>query len=84
MTEAWTARWEATTAIKFALVGLIGFAVDAVLLKIGLTLGLAAWAARAISLFCAMQATFAINGLGVFRCLSKKKIVRQWISYMAT
>jgi putative flippase GtrA len=69
-------------ALSFGGVGLVGFCVDASLLHLGLELGLSAWAARIVSLFCAMQATFAINGLHVFRCLDRTKLVRQWIGYM--
>ena len=73
---------EARLALTFGGVGLIGFCVDAALLHLGLEAGLPAWAARAISLFCAMQATFTINGLHVFRCLDRKRLVRQWVAYM--
>jgi putative flippase GtrA len=74
---------EARLALTFGGVGLIGFCVDAALLHLGLGLGLPAWAARIVSLFCAMQATFTINGLHVFRCLDRKRLVQQWAGYMA-
>lgn len=73
---------EARLALAFGGVGLIGFCVDAALLHLGLEAGLPAWAARIVSLFFAMQATFTINGLHVFRCLDRRKAVRQWIGYM--
>ncbi|HEX4182559.1 MAG TPA: GtrA family protein [Caulobacteraceae bacterium] len=73
---------EARLALTFGGVGLIGFCVDAALLRLGLGLGLPAWAARMISLFCAMQATFTINGLHVFRSLDNCRLVRQWTGYM--
>ena len=73
---------EARLALTFGGVGLVGFCVDAVLLHLGIEAGLPAWAARMVSLFCAMQATFVINGLHVFRCLERAKIVRQWTGYM--
>ena len=69
-------------ALHFGGVGMIGFCVDAGLLRLGLALGLAAWAARIVSLFMAMQATFTINGLFVFRSLERGKILRQWSGYM--
>jgi putative flippase GtrA len=72
---------ELRLALTFGGVGLIGFCVDAALLRLGLGLGLPAWAARIISLFCAMQATFTINGLHVFRCLDSRRLVRQWTGY---
>ena len=74
---------EARLALSFGGVGMIGFCVDAAVLRIGLALGLAAWAARLISLFMAMQATFTINGLFVFRSLDRARLWRQWGGYMA-
>ena len=73
---------ELRLALGFGGVGLIGFCVDALLLRAGLGLGLPAWGARIISLACAMQATFAINGLFVFRCLERGRLLRQWSAYM--
>jgi putative flippase GtrA len=73
---------EARLALAFGGVGLIGFCVDAALLHLGLEAGLPAWAARIVSLFFAMQATFTINGLHVFRCLDRARLVRQWTGYM--
>ncbi|HEX4180882.1 MAG TPA: GtrA family protein [Caulobacteraceae bacterium] len=73
---------EARLALGFGGVGMIGFCVDAAMLRIGLMLGLAAWAARIISLFLAMQATFTINGLFVFHSLDRHRFSRQWGGYM--
>ena len=83
MTGSPSAGWEARMALRFAAVGLIGFAIDALLLRLGMVVGLSAAAARAISLFFAMQATFAINGTLVFHCLTARKLARQWAGYMA-
>jgi putative flippase GtrA len=69
-------------AVRFAGVGLLGFAVDALLLRLGLQIGLTAAAARLVSLFCAMQLTFAVNGTLVFRCLTVRKLAGQWAGYM--
>jgi putative flippase GtrA len=73
---------EARLALSFGGVGMIGFCVDAAALHFGLMLGLAAWSARIVSLFLAMQATFTINGLFVFRSFERGRIERQWIGYM--
>jgi len=78
------AKREAGLAAKFAGVALLGFAIDAALLHAGVSLGLQPAIARIISLFCAMQATFAVNGLYVFRCLTRTSVVRHWLGYMAT
>ncbi|HEY5071137.1 MAG TPA: GtrA family protein [Caulobacteraceae bacterium] len=83
-TDRRTAGVEAGLALKFAAVGLIGFVIDAALLRLGMGLGLHAAVARAVSLFVAMQATFAINGLQVFHCLTRKRLLAQWAGYMAT
>jgi putative flippase GtrA len=70
--------------LKYSAASCCGFAVDAVLLKLGLILGLEPAWARAISLVTAMQVTFCINGLLVFRNLEPGRIHRQWAGYMAT
>lgn len=73
---------EARLALAFGGVGLVGFCVDAALLHLGLGAGLPAWAARIVSLFFAMQATFTINRLHVFRDLERTHLARQWTGYM--
>jgi putative flippase GtrA len=73
---------ECALAMKFAGVGLIGFATDALILHLGLSLGLEAAWARVISLVCAMQVTFTINGLVVFKCLELRLAAGQWTRYM--
>ena len=82
MTDSRPFMREARLAVSFGGVGLVGFAVDAALLHLGLEFGLPAWGARIVSLSFAMQATFVINGLHVFRCLAVAHLVRQWTSYM--
>jgi putative flippase GtrA len=77
-----TAAREMGFAAKFGGVGLIGFAVDAALLRLGLWLGLQPAWARVISLTCAMHATFLINGLLVFQTLRWRTSGRQWLAYM--
>jgi len=64
-------------------VSLVGFAVDAVILTTSMGSGLHAPAARLISLFWAMQATFVLNGLFVFRGLTARGLTGQWVRYMA-
>jgi len=82
MNAGQSAGREARMALRFAAVGLIGFAIDAALLRLGIGLGLHAALARAISLICAMQVTFTINGVAVFRCLTARKLPGQWAGYM--
>lgn len=76
-------RSEAATAAKFAVVGGLGFLTDISVLRLCLrVLHLSPFAGRAVSLTCAMQVTFLINGLIVFRCLSFDRCFRQWLAYM--
>jgi putative flippase GtrA len=76
------ARRELTAALKFGAVGCLGFITDATLLKLGIHFGLEPAWARVISLLSAMQVTFLVNGLLVFRCLEFRRLPRQWFGYM--
>lgn len=64
-------------------VSLVGFVLDAVLLTTSIGSGLHPGVARLISLFWAMQATFVLNGLFVFRKLTPRGLPGQWARYMA-
>jgi len=76
---------EGFTALKFAAVGGLGFLTDISVLRLCLrVLHLTPFEGRAISLTCAMQVTFLVNGLIVFRCLDWRRCHRQWLAYMAT
>ena len=67
---------------KFSGVALIGFAISAVILHLGLEAGLRPWAARLIALLCAMNVTFLINGRFVFRALTRRRFLAQWAGYV--
>jgi len=67
---------------KFTGVALIGFAVSALILHLGLEAGLRPWAARLIALLCAMHVTFLINGRFVFRALTRRRFLAQWAAYV--
>ena len=75
---------EAGFAVKFAMAGLAGFAVDAGVLQLGLSSGWSPAFARAISIVSAMQVTFLINGLVIFHCLTRSNAARHWAAYMVT
>jgi putative flippase GtrA len=76
-------RGEAATALKFAAVGGLGFLTDISVLRLCLrVLELTPFQGRAVSLTCAMQVTFLINGLFVFRCLGWRNCGRRWLAYM--
>jgi putative flippase GtrA len=78
-------RSEGLTALKFAAVGGLGFLTDITVLRLCLRqLHLTPFEGRAVSLACAMQVTFLVNGLIVFRCLTLRCAARQWLVYMTT
>jgi putative flippase GtrA len=74
---------EGKTALKFGAVGCVGFLVDITVLRLCLHFGLSPFVGRAISLMTAMQATFLINGLVVFRCLDASW-PRKWLAYVGS
>jgi putative flippase GtrA len=67
---------------KFTGVALIGFAISAVILHLGLEGGLRPWVSRLIALLCAMHVTFLINGRFVFRALTRQRFLAQWAAYV--
>jgi putative flippase GtrA len=75
---------EARLAIKFIGVSMVGFVTDAVLLQLGIASGMEAAWARLISLGIAMQVTFVINALIVFRAHDRSRWPTQWLHYMLT
>jgi putative flippase GtrA len=68
---------------KFTGVALIGFAVSAAILHLGLEAGLRPWAARLVALVCAMNLTFLINGRFVFHALARRRFFARWAAYAA-
>ncbi len=68
--------------VKFTGTALIGFAISAVILHLGMQAGLMAWAARLIALLVAMHVTFLINGRYVFGALTRERFVAQWAAYV--
>ena len=75
---------EGVLGLKHAGSSLAGFAVDAALLHGLIAAGMEPAWARVISLTVAMQLTFVINGLHVFRSLDRSRLPHQWIGYMVT
>ena len=84
MPEASRFGREGLLGLKYVGVSLTGFVIDAVLLRAGITMSLGAAWARLISLACAMQVTFVLNGLHVFKGLDRKRLPRQWLAYMTS
>jgi putative flippase GtrA len=75
---------ECRLAAKVAGVSLLGFAADFAVLHLAMKLGVPAAWARIVSLFCAMQITFVLNGVFVFRSLDVSRPWRQWAAYMGS
>jgi putative flippase GtrA len=73
-----------STKFKYLLACGCGFATDLILLQLGTALGFQPAWVRIVSLFFAMQVTFCINGVFVFRSLNRGRIPHQWFSYMVT
>jgi len=69
--------------VKFSGVALIGFAISALILHLGLEAGLRPYIARLIALLFAMNVTFVINGRFVFRAVTRKSFLSQWAAYVA-
>lgn len=82
MAKLWAALRGCPLPLKFTLVSNLGFATDATLLHLLMEAGAAPAWARVVSLLCAMQVTFLVNGLLVFRSLDRHRPWRQWTAYM--
>ena len=77
------ARGEASLFLRFGVVGAGGFLVDAAVLQLGLLIGLAPPAARAISVIVAVHATFLANDRLVFRGYRARPLPARWLGYLA-
>jgi putative flippase GtrA len=76
---------EVVLAAKHIAVSAAGFAVDFALLHLAMRAGLEPAWARVISLACAVNVTFLLNGRFVFGCLgSGRELLRQWLTYVVT
>ena len=82
MVKLWAVWGRCPVPLKFTLVSGLGFAADATVLHMLMEAGAPPAWARVVSLFCAMQVTFLVNGVLVFRCLDRARPWRQWASYM--
>lgn len=74
---------EARRFFTFAAVGAATFGVDAALLQAGLMLGMTMALARAVSLFLAMNFSFAVNRAVTFARFRGAPLPRQWVMFMA-
>jgi len=68
---------------RFAIVGAIGFVVDAGVLYLMLYLGLGPYLGRIVSFLAAATATWALNRRFTFRHLiGKRASLREWLQYL--
>lgn len=78
-------RVELRLAAKHIATSVGGFAVDFILLHLAMQGGLEAAWARVISLACAVNVTFVLNGHFVFGGFgSGRRVLRQWLTYVVT
>lgn len=82
MTGSQSRLGEARLALKFTGVSMLGFAADALLLQLGVSIGVAPAWARLVSLAVAMQLTFVLNARLVFLGRDPGQWRRQWVGYM--
>jgi putative flippase GtrA len=83
--RVWRASSEFILAAKHMAASTVGFAVDFVVLHLAMRAGLEPAWARVASLGTAVNVTFVLNAVFVFRCLgSGRSLVRQWLWYLAS
>ena len=82
MGKFWSVLGACPVPLKFTFVSGLGFAADAAVLHMLMEAGASPAWARVVSLLFAMQLTFVINGLVVFRSLDLGRPWRQWAAYM--
>ena len=73
---------ELSLAVRFAAVSLVGFAADALGLKLGLMAGVAAEPSRLASLLVALQVTFFLSRRLVFNDNPPGSLARDWWRFM--
>jgi putative flippase GtrA len=67
--------------LSFAVVGAVGFAVDASVLIIGMRFGLGKDLGRVVSFLCAVTVTWALNRRFTFADASKGGLFYQWLRF---
>lgn len=69
--------------LRFGVVGVAGFVVDAGVLTAGIALGTGPWIGRVLSYLAAATTTFALNRAWTFRVSQHAGgIVRQWVKFL--
>lgn len=69
--------------LRFGVVGVAGFVVDAGVLTAGIALGTGPWIGRVLSYLAAATTTFALNRAWTFRVKrSNDGLARQWVKFL--
>lgn len=88
VTPVWAARLGpdrirvAVELLRFGVVGVVGFVVDAAVLTAAIALGLGPWFGRVLSYLVAASTTFALNRAWTFRHVAAGRPVRQWALFL--
>jgi putative flippase GtrA len=81
--RSWLPAWIPWEFLRFALVGILGFIVDAGLLNLLLLSGLGFYGGRAISFLAAATATWGLNRSFTFRRnVACGKLRHEWAAYL--
>ena len=72
----------AVELLRFGIVGVAGFVVDAAVLTAAIALGLGPWLGRVLSYLAAATATFALNRAWTFRDAASAQPMRQWALFL--
>jgi putative flippase GtrA len=73
----------AVELLRFGVVGVAGFVVDAGTLTVAIALGLGPWLGRVLSYLAAATTTFALNRAWTFRDAARARPVQQWALFLA-
>ena len=69
--------------LRFAVVGVLAFLVDASVLQAALALGLDPYSGRVASYLCAATAAWAMNRRYTFRVPEREGLAGEWLAYLA-
>lgn len=70
--------------LRFSLIGVVGFVVDAVALVLAMrALGLGLYSGRVLSFFVAATATWQLNSRFTFAVVDRRPLVVQWLRFVS-
>jgi len=72
----------AVELLRFGVVGVAGFVVDAGVLTAAIALGLGPWFGRVVSYLAAATTTYALNRAWTFRAATSTRPVQQWMLFL--